>query len=81
MDYFTKWVEAELLASITNRHVEGFVWRNIITWFGIPRAIITDNGMQFNNHNFKAFCRSFGIWLWFSLVAHSQTNDLAKVTN
>ncbi|KAJ8470141.1 hypothetical protein OPV22_024484 [Ensete ventricosum] len=44
VDYFTKWLEAEPLASITERQVEGFVWKNIITRFGLPRAIITDNG-------------------------------------
>lgn len=39
-----KWVKAELLASISEKQVEGFVWRNIITRFKISRAIIIDNG-------------------------------------
>ena len=81
VDYFTKWLEAEPLASITEKHVEGFLWRNIITLFSIPKAIITDKGTQFNNERFKIFCSGYGIQLRFSSVAHAQTNDLAEVTN
>ena len=31
MDYFTKWVEAEVLANILDIDVNKFVWRNIVT--------------------------------------------------
>lgn len=30
IDYFTKWVEEERLASITNKQVQKFIWRNMI---------------------------------------------------
>ena len=29
INYFTKWVEAEALATITEKNVRSFVWRNI----------------------------------------------------
>ena len=29
IDYFTKWVEAEPLATITEKNICNFVWRNI----------------------------------------------------
>jgi hypothetical protein len=45
VEYFTKWVEAETLASITSQTVEKFIWKNIICHFGLPHAIISDNGM------------------------------------
>ncbi|XP_048493207.1 uncharacterized protein LOC125493742 [Beta vulgaris subsp. vulgaris] len=35
VDYFTKWVEAEAMRDITTNDVKGFVWRNLITRFGI----------------------------------------------
>nr|XP_009419888.1 PREDICTED: uncharacterized protein LOC103999771 [Musa acuminata subsp. malaccensis] len=44
VDYFTKWVEAEPLATITEHQVEKFVWKNLVTRFGLPKAIVTDNG-------------------------------------
>lgn len=35
-DYFTKWVEAEALENIRDVDVNKFVWKNIITRFGVP---------------------------------------------
>ena len=43
-DYFTKWVEAEPLITIEDKDVNNFVCKNIITRFGIPYDIISDNG-------------------------------------
>ncbi|XP_021832749.1 uncharacterized protein LOC110772600 [Prunus avium] len=54
VDYLTKWVEAEALATITAARVEEFVWTNICCRFGIPYAIITDNGRQFDSELFSA---------------------------
>ena len=47
--YFTKWVEAEALANITEKNVRSFVWRCIVCRFGIPRVLVSDNGKQFDN--------------------------------
>ena len=49
IDYFTKWVEAETLATITKKNVRSFVWRNIIYRYIILRVLISDNGRQFDN--------------------------------
>ncbi|XP_064983502.1 uncharacterized protein LOC135623960 [Musa acuminata AAA Group] len=81
VDYFTKWVEAEPLATITAQQVEKFVWKNLITRFGLPEAIITDNGPQFSSQRFREFCAKHGVRLKYSSVAHPQTNGLAEVTN
>ncbi|XP_064986960.1 uncharacterized protein LOC135625801 [Musa acuminata AAA Group] len=81
VDYFTKWVEAEPLAMIAEHQMEKFVWKNIITRFGLPKVIITDNGPQFAGRRFREFCAGHGVQLRFSAVAHPQTNGLAEVTN
>ncbi|KAL0410914.1 UNVERIFIED_CONTAM: hypothetical protein Slati_3681100 [Sesamum latifolium] len=39
VDYFTKSVEAEALAKISEKEVIKFLWKNIICRFGIPRAL------------------------------------------
>ena len=44
VDYFTKWAEAEALTSITTQNVTRFLWKSIITRFGIQHAFVTDNG-------------------------------------
>ncbi|XP_064944527.1 uncharacterized protein LOC135596398 [Musa acuminata AAA Group] len=81
VDYFTKWVEAEPLATITEHQMEKFVWKNLVTRFGLPKVIITDNGPQFAGRRFREFCAGHGIQLRFSSVAHPQTNGLAEATN
>ena len=44
VDYFTKWVEVELVTTITEAKVTSFVWKNIICKFGVLHVIISDNG-------------------------------------
>ena len=44
IDYFTKWVEAEALATMTKKNVRSFVWRNIIYGYGVPRVLVSYNG-------------------------------------
>ena len=44
IDYFTKWVEAEALATITETKIRSFKWKNIICRFGTLMTIISDNG-------------------------------------
>ena len=56
IDYFTKWVEAEVLATITKKNIQSFVWKNIICRYGIPRVLVSDNGKQFDNNAFRDFC-------------------------
>ena len=70
IDYFTKWVEAEALAIITEARIRSFVWKNIICRFGISRTIITDNGRQFDRQGFRDFCLGLGIKNQFSSPGH-----------
>ena len=54
-DYFRKWVEAEAYASIKDKDVTRFVWKNIVCQFRIPQAIIANNDPQFDSSTFKDF--------------------------
>ena len=60
-DYFTKWVEAEPLSNIRDVDAKRFVWKNIVTWFGIPHTLISENGLQFDSKAFKSYCCELGI--------------------
>ena len=53
--YFNKWVEAEAYASIKDKGVSKFVWKNIVCRFGVPQAIVADNGPQFDSIIFRTF--------------------------
>ena len=81
IDYFTKWVEVEALATITKAKVRSFVWKNIVCRFKIPQTIISDNGHQFNNQGFKSLCSSLSIKNKYSSPRHPQANGQTKVTN
>ena len=81
IDYFTKWVEAEALATITEKNVRSFVWRCIICRFGIPKVFVSDNGGQFDNDSFRNFCSQLGIKNHYSSPAHPQANGQVEVTN
>ncbi|GAV89446.1 rve domain-containing protein [Cephalotus follicularis] len=81
VDYFTKWVEAEPLATITEKNTKSFVWKSIICRFGVPRTIITDNGKQFDCQAFRDFCREWRIEHRLASVAYPQSNGQAEVIN
>lgn len=54
-NYFRKWVEVEAYASIKDKDVTKFVWKNILCRFGILQTIIADNDPQFDSTTFKTF--------------------------
>ena len=81
IDYFTKWVETEPLASITQQNVKNFVWKNIVCRFGVPKVLVSDNGRQFDNALFRDFYAHFGIPNHYSSPTYPQANGQAKVAN
>ena len=74
IDYFTKWVEAEPLATITEKNIQSFVWKAIICRFGIPRVLVSDNRKQFDNPRFRQFSQELGIHNHYSSPGHPQAN-------
>ncbi|CAL1413287.1 unnamed protein product [Linum trigynum] len=81
VDYFTKWIEAEPLATITAKQVERFVFNNILAGFGIPNSIVTDHGKQFDCTSFADFCQEYNIQLKLSSVAYPEANGQAEAAN
>ena len=79
IDYFTKWVEAEALATITEKNIRSFVWKNIICRYGIPRVLFSDNGKQFDNSVFRNFCSELGIKNHYLLPSHPKPMDRLKL--
>ena len=80
-DYFTKWVEAEPLANIRDVDVKKYVWKNIVTQFGVPYSLILDNGLQFDSKAFRRYCCELGITNRYSTPAYPQGNGQAKAVN
>ncbi|XP_075475888.1 uncharacterized protein LOC142514743 [Primulina tabacum] len=81
VDYFSKWVEAEPLAKITEQEVLKFLWKNIVCRFGVSRRIISDNGRQFQGKGITSWCREMKITQSFTSVAYPQANGQTEVVN
>ena len=73
-DYFTNWVEAEPFANIRDADAKRFVWRNIVTRFGVPWVLISDNRLQFDSKAFRRYCCELGITNRYSTLAYPQGN-------
>ena len=57
------------------------MWQNIMTRFGVPNTLISDNGFQFESKAFQRYCCDLGIKNKYSTPSHLQSNGQAKVTN
>jgi hypothetical protein len=53
VEYFTKWIEARSVATITSATSRKFFWQQIICRFGVPKELTVDNGKQFNCQDFR----------------------------
>nr|GEW11861.1 reverse transcriptase domain-containing protein [Tanacetum cinerariifolium] len=81
MDYFTKWIEAKAVATITGGQVKKFVWDNIVCHFGLQGEIVSDNSKQFSHNPFKDWCDKLNITQRFASVKHPQSNGLVERAN
>ena len=80
-DYFTKWVKAEALVNVLDVDVKKFVWKNIVTRFGVLNALISNNRLQLDSKVFKKFCSDLEIKNRYLISAYPQSNGQTKVTN
>jgi transposase InsO family protein len=81
VDYVSKWVEA--IPTRTNDHkvVIEFLREHILSRFGAPRAIISDQGTHFCNRPFETLMRKYGVTHKVSTAYHPQTNGQAELAN
>lgn len=79
--YFTKWIKAEALLTITAAKIRNFIWRRIVYRFGVPLAIVTFNGIQFTRYLTRDLCEELGIQMRFALIEHPQTNGKVESAN
>jgi hypothetical protein len=73
-DYFTKWVEAIPLKSVTSKDIVNFIKEHVIHRFGIPQTITTDGGLVFIFEEFRKFIADMGIKLIRSSPYYAQVN-------
>jgi hypothetical protein len=81
VEYFSKWIGAKPLATITSVIVQKFFWQNIVCRFGVPKAITVDNGTQIDAETFKELCDQISTKIHFASVRHPESNGLIERAN
>ena len=69
------------MANIRDVDAKKFVWKNIVTQFGVPHDLISDNGLQFDSKSFRLYCNELGITNRYSTPAYPQGNGQAEAIN
>ena len=81
MDYVSKWVEAISCPKNDTITMVGFIQRNLLSRFGAPRTIISDEGSHFENKVFAKLTSGYGIKHMMDLAYHHQSNEQAEISN
>ena len=74
-------VEAILTRKVTDSVVIDFLEENILSRFGCPRKIVTDNAQAFKSMAMIRFCQKFNFILRHSTTYYPQGNNLAESSN
>ena len=77
----SKWVEADLTRNNDHFMVITFLKQNIISSFGTPKVIISDQGTHSCNKPFEKLMRRYGVNHRVALVYHPQTNGQVELAN
>lgn len=77
-DRFTKWIQCRPLRAATAKNVCQALYEEVITRFGCPRIIISDNGSQFDSKLFCSLLEEMGIRHRFTPPYTPQANPVER---
>jgi hypothetical protein len=80
-DNATKWVEAQALHTNTVAITTKFLYEHILTRFGCPLTIVTNQGTHFINDANRCFTDHFILRHTSSTIYYPQGNGQVKFTN
>ncbi|GAA0155616.1 hypothetical protein LIER_13305 [Lithospermum erythrorhizon] len=81
VDYFSKWVEVAPLKKMGSDSIVRFLWKHVITRFGVPCILVSYNGPQFESKELTTFCDKYNIEHRFLHVYYPQCNGQVEVMN
>ena len=81
MDYVSKLVEATAFPTNDARVVIKFLKKHIFTRFGIPKALISDEGKHFCNDQLERLLGKYGVTHKVATAYHPQTSGQVEVSN
>ena len=65
----------------TDKVIINFIQENILSRFGCPKILLTDNAKAFKSNSMVTFCEQNGIVLKYSTPYYPQGNGLGESTN
>lgn len=74
VDAFSKWIEVFVVNNMTSETIIYLLKTQLITRFGLPRTMVTDNQTTFTSSEFQQFCANFGIKHILTPSYHPQSN-------
>lgn len=80
VDYYSRYIAAEILQSITTVNTT-FCLTKIFAQFGIPNTLTSDNGPNLRSVDFKKFCGKFGINNFYTTPFWPQANGEVERQN
>ena len=80
VDYFTKFCVAKAVPDNTAKTAAKFLFDEVVCKFGLPKTIISDNGVNFKADLFKRVCKLCGITNAYASVYHPMANGQVERT-
>ena len=80
-DYFTKWTECHPLPNIEARTVATVLIEQVVSRFGIPRQLHSDQGRQFESKLFSEMCHLLQIEKTRTTPYHPQSDGMVERFN
>ncbi|XP_072084494.1 uncharacterized protein [Arachis hypogaea] len=74
-------IEAIATSTNDNKVVINFLRKNIFSWFGVSRALISDGGTHFCNKQLETFLLKYGVKYKVATPYHPQTNGQVEISN
>ena len=81
VEYVTKWEKVEPIDTCSSEIATKFIYENIITRFGCPLTLISDQGSHLINKTIKALTYQFKIDHQHSTAYHPQSNGAIEAFN
>jgi len=78
-DLFTKWIECQALRVANGQKIRETIEDFVLSRWGTPRFLLTDNGTEFINRTLRAFAQEHGIIHTTVPPYHPQANPVERV--